>query len=724
MRSLRILKSRWMNPEQYILNIRKAISLFKLNNHEHALSICNELIKKVPDRKGAYLLAAQIQLALNQLDDAEAFLRKGIENCHDELILSNLGIVLEMKGEYQLAIEALDKVKDENAKSAKHFYHKGRTNTALGKVEVAIQDFSKCIFIQPSHYSAHSHLANLYTQLEKLKRALYHGGKAIEYAPDDALVHNNLGSIYEKLGDRKAAEEAFRKSIRLDPGLSVAYFNLSLLIGADYQQIPEALEIISKGLEQGDDPYQNGLRFYQIIYRQQILDWDYYDKDLIELNKLIEQNLMASTPLFHINPYLLSNLPLKPELYKRVAEKFATRIKSEVALVQSTHYDHTLSKGKIKVGYYSPNFRLHPGGILVRSLFSYHDESKFEIHAFSLISSDDFISEDIKESVDYFHDVSELSSKEIADFINRVEVDILVALAGYNAQMKFDVLALRPAPIQMILRGSHETTGADFVDYAFSDEYLNDGSFRKYFTESLITLPCSLMLNSEIPKGEEIVTTRSDHDLPSDQFIFASFNHPRGIDPETFDAWMQILNQTEKTILWIYDGGIREIQQTIIRNAEKSRVNSNRIVFAPKVEIHKHWERLKHADLMLDCFCNNAPITVIEALRMNLPIITKKGPRQNSTLSASILHYSGLSKLITFTKNDYIQTSIELVSDAKRLFEIRENLKNGSNKLLFDTQLQMKYVEKAYELALVRFKKDQSVQDFKVGKTLNFRSLM
>ena len=38
---------------------------------------------------------------------------------------------------------------------------------------------------------------------------------------------------------------------------------------------------------------------------------------------------------------------------------------------------------KIKIGYFSPDFRNHPVIHLIKDLFKYHDKSKFEIYAFS-----------------------------------------------------------------------------------------------------------------------------------------------------------------------------------------------------------------------------------------------------------------------------------------------------------------------------------------------------
>ena len=51
-------------------------------------------------------------------------------------------------------------------------------------------------------------------------------------------------------------------------------------------------------------------------------------------------------------------------------------------------------------------------------------------------------------------------------------VDILVDLKGYTKDARTEILALRPAPIQVNYLGYPGTMGAEFMDYILVDDYI------------------------------------------------------------------------------------------------------------------------------------------------------------------------------------------------------------------------------------------------------------
>lgn len=717
-----------MDTQEYIQEINKLSLSIQDQNYEYVIQRSGELIQLVPDRKGAYLIQAQAFIRQDKLIDARDILQTGRDKCGSPELTLNLAIIYSKLKDFKKAYQTFKQVDilPDKISNPQYWFHFGMSAIKFGQINEGINHYKKVLDVKPDHKAALNNLANILHKKEERKLAEKYYLDLIKHHPGEAMAYSNLAGLYEQAGKKEEAADFFKKAIQVDPTTSIAYYNLGQIYCAHYKDFEIALNVYDQGLKHGDSSYRDGIRFNQILARQNLADWSCYEEDLSDLNRIIKEYLESHRSLFEIVPYTLSYFNIDPKLYRKVAERYANKIvENTYQLHPDVKYDHSLGEeDKIKIGYLSPNFRLHPGGTLVRGLFDYHDSKRFETHAFSLVHKDDFVNRDIRDSVDYYHNASSMTSVEVANLINRTGIDILVSLAGYNSDMKFDILALRPAPIQMIIIGSHETTGADFVDYIFTDEFLIDDEYRQAFSEKLITLPCSLLLNSALPLEEQLKTNKSDHGLPDDQFVFANFNHPKKLDPGTFKVWMQILQKTPDSVLWLYNAGNIKLGETLKKEAEKHTIDPARIIMADPIPIKQHWERFRHADLFLDSFNYNAHVTGIEALRMGIPIVTLKGNNHNRRLCSSLLHYSGLKDLICNTKIDYITVSSQLASNAAELEEIKIKLQAADNKALFDTELQAKYLEKAYLKALLKFKKGQPPGDIVVGSALDLKSFI
>ncbi|HNB22200.1 MAG TPA: tetratricopeptide repeat protein, partial [Candidatus Melainabacteria bacterium] len=54
--------------------------------------------------------------------------------------------------------------------------------------------------------------------------------KAVEQNPKSAIAHNDLGWAYRQNNKHKEAEEELRQALKLDPALSYAHSNLSVVL--------------------------------------------------------------------------------------------------------------------------------------------------------------------------------------------------------------------------------------------------------------------------------------------------------------------------------------------------------------------------------------------------------------------------------------------------------------------------------------------------------------
>ena len=83
------------------------------------------------------------------------------------------------------------------------------------------------------------------------------------------------------------------------------------------------------------------------------------------------------------------------------------------------------------------------------------------------------------------------ASVALAQAIRAEGIDVLVDMSGHTTDNRLDVLALRPAPVQISWLGFPASVGAALVDYMVTDAVSAPPDSRAAFDEALIYLPVS-----------------------------------------------------------------------------------------------------------------------------------------------------------------------------------------------------------------------------------------
>ncbi|UZR98759.1 tetratricopeptide repeat protein [Chondrinema litorale] len=98
-----------------------------------------------------------------------------------------------------------------------------------GKREEAIKQYEKCIELNPEYKWAYFNLGLSYSIIDIDKSVEYYN-KAIEIDPVYVDAYLALGNIYLGKGLIEEAKANYEKCLEIDPNLSIAYFNLGLLL--------------------------------------------------------------------------------------------------------------------------------------------------------------------------------------------------------------------------------------------------------------------------------------------------------------------------------------------------------------------------------------------------------------------------------------------------------------------------------------------------------------
>ena len=233
------------------------------------------------------------------------------------------------------------------------------------------------------------------------------------------------------------------------------------------------------------------------------------------------------------------------------------------------------------------------------------------------------------------------------------------------------------------------------MDYIIADSTIIKDS--KEYSENIVFMPNSYMVNDILQKKEVNSLTREDVGLPEDKFIFCCFNNHYKILPDVFSCWMRILTAVEESVLWLSDSN-DFASNNLIKEAQKNGIDKDRIIFAPQLPSRMdHLSRVQLADLFLDTSPFNAHTTASDALRMGLPLLTCIGKSFVSRVAASLLEAIKLPELIVTNHEEYEALAIYLGKNNQELKIIKNKLKkNLETEALFKTPLYARHIEDSY----------------------------
>ncbi len=207
---------------------------------------------------------------------------------------------------------------------------------------------------------------------------------------------------------------------------------------------------------------------------------------------------------------------------------------------------------RLRLGYLSAELRTHPIPCLVAQLFEEHDRSCFEVFAFSYGDDDGTpMRRRLEQAFDGFFDVRGLSDEAIARRIREQEIDIMVDLTGHTAGSRLEILASRPAPVQLHYIGHPGTLGADFIDYLIVDPFVVPAEEQQHYSEALVYLSQCYQANDRKRTPADHRPSRAGAGLPPDGLVFCCFNQTYKITPPFFGAWMRLLHAVPGSVLWL-----------------------------------------------------------------------------------------------------------------------------------------------------------------------------
>jgi len=336
-------------------------------------------------------------------------------------------------------------------------------------------------------------------------------------------------------------------------------------------------------------------------------------------------------------------------------------------------------------------------------LIERHDRERFEVIGVSYgLKVDCEIGTRLAAAFDQFHEMSADGPLVIAEFVADLEVDIAVDLMGYAAGARPQILANRPAPIQVGYHGYPGSVGAGFLDYLIADAVAVPEALEPFFTEKIVRLPASFLFNDTRSTPAEKLLSRAEAGLPAEGVVFCCFNEFANISKLMFELWMRLLKIVKGSVLWLTspDGSqtAQRAADNLRRAAGARSVDPDRLIFAgAEASFPEHLARHRLADLFLDTAPCGSQWAAANALLAGLPVVTFCGETFASRVSASLLYAAGLPDLATGSLSDYESLAMRLAKDTTLLRSLKSRLADNNARItLFDAERYRRQIEAAY----------------------------
>jgi len=291
----------------------------------------------------------------------------------------------------------------------------------------------------------------------------------------------------------------------------------------------------------------------------------------------------------------------------------------------------------------------------------------------------------------------------------------LIEWDGYARQGEraAGLMALRPAPIQILHQEFLMTSGAQYFDYIVTDKVVSPLRLEGLYTEKFLYLPNHFFSKGHavqkevippqleyLPKGKGAefqigvgtpqenaclssnpLETNDNDDEQEVSFVYCNFNKFLKNNPETMRSWIRILQEVPNSILCLLENppeGVPNLRKFVTEVTDDMSNLNDRIHFLPWEKNPFDHQQRSHSlcNVMLDSHPYNGHTTAQDSLYAGVPIVTRSdGDDMSSRVSTSANVVLGLEELNASSgSKEYENIAIRLGTDETWFSSIRAKL--------------------------------------------------
>ena len=635
-------------------------------------------------------------LALTALDDSgssAAWQRLLDVNRDDGEALYHLGTLAGDRGDFAQAAALLERALSSQPRHPQILNNLALALEAAGSLPQAQARFEQLLQAHPAlaPHVLPSLARVLFTQRRYRDALPVLDDLVRRYLPHDAASWAAVAVCLADARRDDESEKAYRRALELDPGqASVWHDFVRFLVARDRYE--DAAEVLAQAHER----LPHDLLIVTLLAAYRLRNADWRDVDTLR-SGLVDAVSRAPIPDDQAVPaYDFLALCDEPSLQLRVAQRWARVDARGAAPLRSVA---RRASGRLRLGFVSSDFGNHPVSRLLIGLLERLDRARFEVFAYATADDRDTPQRArIIAAVDHYRLAPRTDGAAAERMVSADSIDVLFDLNGFSGGEALALFSRRAAPLQVNFLGYPGTMGSTAYDYIACDAFCIPAEMRSDYVEQPLMLdPCYLPSDpARLALSQQPL--RGEYGLPDGTPVYSAFAASYKIVPELFAAWMQLLRETPRSILWLRNEPALTIDR-LREAAQGADVDPQRLAFAPAEPLSRYLARFALADVLLDTAPYGAHTTVNDALFVGLPVVTLAGRSFAARASASQLSTVGLPELIADSMSAYVAIAREIALDRDRGARLVAYLKSeGRRSALFD----MERYARSFELAIER----------------------
>lgn len=530
--------------------------------------------------------------------------------------------------------------------------------------------------------------------------------QAITRQPGDFVAWVMLADLELEAGDIAAGEQAARRALQLRPNhpealarlgrvawMAGAHADAAKLLGQASALAPEHPGIalwLGHALEDANDaegasaayrrahalmPGEPYIAAQRLAWQRRLCDW----QDVDALAAQVRGALVSGQGVVEPFAFLSEDASAAEQLACARARAAAV-----AASVRPLPPAKLRERGPLRVGFLSNGFGAHPTGLLTVALLEQMSrDPALQLHLFALNADDGSRIRQRLQAATRLHDMAGLRHADTAARIRAQGIDLLFDLRGWGGGGTPEVLAMRPAPLQLNWLAYPGTSGASWLDAVIADDFTLPSSLEPHYSERVLRLPRAFQ-PSDNTRVLEPAPDRVACGLPAQGTVFCCFNNSYKLNPRSMGRAFAVLQAVPGSMLWLLSGP-GQADARLRSAAQAAGLDPARLVFMAKLPHPQYLARYQLADLFLDTNPYNAHTTASDSLWAGCPVLTCPGATFAARVAGSLNHQLGLEHMNVADDASFVATASALGNDPAALAAVRAELAQARERSgLFD----------------------------------------
>jgi len=535
-----------------------------------------------------------------------------------------------------------------------------------GRPQEAIAQLRRLVTKDARNAEAASQLSWLLTNSGEPLQGEYYARRAIERVPGEVRYRRMLAVALMAKGSYAEAEAAAREAVTTDTSSWQARLDLGNALLA-LKRPAEAEEAFRQSGELAPGQVS------PVVNRATVLN---------DLGRPGE----ALTILQRIRELHRGDIRVQSALCSKLA--YLDSVSSEESLREHRRFGELVGAGgpatklewkpgvrPLRVGYVSPDLRVHSVSFFFEPLLEHHDRSRFQFFCYDTHGVPDATTERLKKFAHAWRIAASPQPQVLENLVRGDRIDVLIDLAGHTNGHRLHVMARRLAPVQATFLGYPNTTGVPAIDWRIVDEITDPPGTEELASEKLARVDeCMLCYRPSAEAPDVTVSPCTQGAL----FTFGSFNMAAKVSDTCIRAWAACMKGVPGSRMLIKNAAytIPSVQADLVARFAEHGIRADRLEFVGHTPgMSEHLAQYARVDVALDTFPYGGTTTTCDALWMGVPLLTMTGRTHASRVGASLLSCVGLNELVCSDAESMAKAAMSLARDRDQLETLRSGMR-------------------------------------------------